>query len=347
MPYPLYFVNGKVGLLKRQPAADLDIEGTVSATEYVTAEEGDVGNQTDPSFKFVIQNAGIDEPEYALFYRDADHPSWRKVAGTESTGTHAAVRDDWGSHFEGFDWDGVSVPAFRLNSYPRMQLQLGSNAKADAGDMSRTTDVVTVTTTHAHGFSQGQNVELASSQTNFASGTKAVASVPDAVTFTYSESGSDAVSTDPAYFSEDPSVSVGRAAYRHLGLYVNDERKVSVYLDSVTTEDGIRFATAGSLECSKITATTTTPYTLAVEYGLLVDATAGAKVVNLPAASSCKGRQYLIKKTDNSANTVTVTRAGSDTIEGSNTAALTAQYDYVKLISDGVATWFIESAVIT
>jgi hypothetical protein len=46
------------------------------------------------------------------------------------------------------------------------------------------------------------------------------------------------------------------------------------------------------------------------DFYLKVDATAGAVVVNLPAAASHPGRVLVIKKKDASANAVTPTRAG-------------------------------------
>ena len=59
------------------------------------------------------------------------------------------------------------------------------------------------------------------------------------------------------------------------------------------------------------------------------NATGGAYAVTLPAASAAKlGRIYTVKKMDSSANAVTITAAGTDTIEGAATIALTTQYAY-------------------
>lgn len=68
------------------------------------------------------------------------------------------------------------------------------------------------------------------------------------------------------------------------------------------------------------------------------DATGGAFAVTLPAASSTD-KVFMIKKIDSSGNAVTVTRAGSDTIEGATTVALSAQYSWIIVQSDGTSAW--------
>ncbi len=71
------------------------------------------------------------------------------------------------------------------------------------------------------------------------------------------------------------------------------------------------------------------------------DATAGVVTITLPAATT-KARVF-IKRIDASANNTTVSRAGSDTIEGNNTLTLAAQWESVTLQADGTATWLIIS----
>lgn len=73
-----------------------------------------------------------------------------------------------------------------------------------------------------------------------------------------------------------------------------------------------------SLETSAATTVLTDAYGL-----VAVDASGGAKNVNLPLGSTLKsGRSYWIRKSETSLNTVTVNRAGADTIEGSTTLVL-------------------------
>jgi predicted RecA/RadA family phage recombinase len=80
----------------------------------------------------------------------------------------------------------------------------------------------------------------------------------------------------------------------------------------------------------------------ATHYTVLVDATAGAVVITLPTAASALaggiGRVYNVKKTDVSANTVTVDGNASETIDGATTQVLTAQYQSMTIQSNGT-TW--------
>jgi hypothetical protein len=66
----------------------------------------------------------------------------------------------------------------------------------------------------------------------------------------------------------------------------------------------------------------------------------GPSTVTLPSAAGIAGRQYTIKKTD-SAATQLVIDAGAELIDGLNTTyVLTAQQEYVTLVSDGTG-WVI------
>ncbi len=74
------------------------------------------------------------------------------------------------------------------------------------------------------------------------------------------------------------------------------------------------------------------------------DATGGAFAATLPvAATAGNGATVYFKKTDSSANAITITRAGSDTIDGATTQAISTRYDCYGLVSDGSSTWNIIS----
>ncbi len=74
------------------------------------------------------------------------------------------------------------------------------------------------------------------------------------------------------------------------------------------------------------------------------DATGGGFSGTLPSASTAgNGATVFIKKTDASANIVTVTRDGSDTIDGATSVTLDNQYDIIGLASDGVSSWSVVS----
>jgi hypothetical protein len=88
--------------------------------------------------------------------------------------------------------------------------------------------------------------------------------------------------------------------------------------------------------------TTTTPYTVAVtDRTLLIDATAGAKIVDLPLAAEAKWRILTIKKIDASGNTVTIDGSGGETIDDAATKVLTVQYQSIRIQSDGTEWWVI------
>jgi len=77
-------------------------------------------------------------------------------------------------------------------------------------------------------------------------------------------------------------------------------------------------------------------YTVAVGVTVvLADATSGNITITLPAAADNEDRMIAVKKTDASANTVTVDGNASETIDGSATQVLTSQYDVIMMVSDG------------
>lgn len=83
----------------------------------------------------------------------------------------------------------------------------------------------------------------------------------------------------------------------------------------------------------------TDTYNAAVtDYCINMDASAGAKTVNLPAAAGANQVILVIRKTDSSGNAVTVDGNGGETIDGSATRALATQYATMGIICDG-STW--------
>lgn len=68
---------------------------------------------------------------------------------------------------------------------------------------------------------------------------------------------------------------------------------------------------------------------------ILADATGGAFNVTLPEAANADVTEYVVKKTDVSGNAVTVATPGAETIDGAATFVLAAQWDAVRLASDG------------
>jgi hypothetical protein len=69
-----------------------------------------------------------------------------------------------------------------------------------------------------------------------------------------------------------------------------------------------------------------------------VDATSASVAITLPTAVGINGREYVIRKLDSSANTVTITPNGSETVNGSSDIVLDEQYESTIIYSDG-ANW--------
>lgn len=72
---------------------------------------------------------------------------------------------------------------------------------------------------------------------------------------------------------------------------------------------------------------------------VLIDATAGNVILNLPAANAAIGALFQFKRIDSSANTVTINRAGADTIDGATSFTVGGQYEIDEIRSDGSAAW--------
>lgn len=70
-----------------------------------------------------------------------------------------------------------------------------------------------------------------------------------------------------------------------------------------------------------------------------VTAAGGAVTATVPLAASNPYRTIGFIKTDSGANAVTLTRSGSDTINGATTLALTAQYSFAIIKSNGITAW--------
>lgn len=87
----------------------------------------------------------------------------------------------------------------------------------------------------------------------------------------------------------------------------------------------------------------TTTYT-ATKLDDLINASGSAFTITLPLAADVPGKVLTIKKTDTSStNIITISRAGSDTIEGVTSITLNCKNEFVQLISDATSNWSISS----
>lgn len=83
------------------------------------------------------------------------------------------------------------------------------------------------------------------------------------------------------------------------------------------------------------------PFALTVNHAgvVLIDASGGNVVVNLPAANLIAGLNYVFRRTDTSGNTVTINRAGADTIDEGLTFFTLAPRAVQRIAADGVSKW--------
>lgn len=79
----------------------------------------------------------------------------------------------------------------------------------------------------------------------------------------------------------------------------------------------------------------------ALDYVLLVDATAGAVVLTLPPVLTSRDYAYTVKKIDNSVNAMTLDGDGGELIDNVLTKTTTTQYDVFRVVCDGAAWWLI------
>jgi hypothetical protein len=113
-------------------------------------------------------------------------------------------------------------------------------------------------------------------------------------------------------------------------------------LGTASTKWSEIYAAQGRFESLRTTVDVETAATVtmvrATDHTKLCDCTSNPITVNLDAANA--GIQYTIKKTDASANAVTIDGFGAETIDGAATKVINTQYESVTIVSDG-SNWFI------
>jgi len=139
------FLDGKIGINVIAPGQRLHIgDGNVliegggeTAMQFKrdATYEGPSGISQNPIFELgrIIQ-AGDGDPEFRFIYSD-DNTLERSVFEFDRKGIVASVKPDRGSHFEGFISNTDPEPIFRLNSFPKMRLEMG-NGGSDLVDVA-------------------------------------------------------------------------------------------------------------------------------------------------------------------------------------------------------------------
>lgn len=101
-------------------------ETAIKFKEDATFVSAASGTSQNPIFELGrIIKAGDGDPEFRFIYHD-DHNDERSVLEFDRKGIVASVKQERGSHFEGFMTSIDKQPVFRLNSFPQMRLEMGA-----------------------------------------------------------------------------------------------------------------------------------------------------------------------------------------------------------------------------
>ena len=107
---------------------------------------------------------------------------------------------------------------------------------------------------------------------------------------------------------------------------------------STKTATVIDFSTIGGLVVS-VTSKTANYTATSGDAVILCDASGGAFTITLPAVADETGQTYYVKKTDSSANAVTIDGASAETIDDGTTAVIRSQYESLRITNDGSEWW--------
>jgi hypothetical protein len=96
----------------------------------------------------------------------------------------------------------------------------------------------------------------------------------------------------------------------------------------------------GSVMSAQYRNVTTTGNVVSGDYLIVADAAGGAITMTLPPAALVPGRIYTFKRINSGANAVVIDPSGAETIDGAATYTLSAQWNSVTIMNNGIA-WFI------
>ena len=96
----------------------------------------------------------------------------------------------------------------------------------------------------------------------------------------------------------------------------------------------------GSVMSAQYRNVTATGNVVSGDYLIVADATGGAITMTLPPAALVPGRIYTFKRINSGANAVVIDPSGAETIDGAATYTLSAQWNSVTIMNNGIA-WFI------
>ena len=96
----------------------------------------------------------------------------------------------------------------------------------------------------------------------------------------------------------------------------------------------------GSVMSAQYRTVTPTGNVVSGDYLIVADAAGGAITMTLPPAALVPGRIYTFKRINSGANAVVIDPSGAETIDGAATYTLSAQWNSVTIMNNGIA-WFI------
>lgn len=96
----------------------------------------------------------------------------------------------------------------------------------------------------------------------------------------------------------------------------------------------------GRAKTLKVQSKTTTYTALITDDVILCDTSGGAWTLTLPAAATSGGKRYFVKKTESSANALTIDGNSSETIDGATTTTLDTENESIEIVCDG-SNWQI------
>lgn len=132
--------------------------------------------------------------------------------------------------------------------------------------------------------------------------------------------------------------ALGTSTNPYSDLYVGGLGSlVHINSSGITLPDGTVVTSAVSLAPVKVTDNALASPSQAIQ----VDATTKNITVTLTTALSAKGQFVTVIKIDATGHTVTIAAAGANTINGATSQILYAQYEYIRVYSDGT-TWWID-----
>jgi hypothetical protein len=135
---------------------------------------------------------------------------------------------------------------------------------------------------------------------------------------------------------------IAATAVSRIGVNGNDNGQASALIQLlVGVSTGGSGSGSGSSAFSVVTKNAN--YTLTnTDTMVLASASGGNITLTLPTANSVPGQRYYIKRTDSSANTLTIARTSSDLIDGATSASIVNQYTTMGFVADTSSNnWYV------